>query len=106
MIRYQQALDATAQLGDARRERVNQASGAIPTLLWVALLLGGLVTVGFAFSFGMRSLTAHALIVFSLAMLIGYLLLLVYQLDYPFSGVARVDPHAFELALQRMNGVS
>jgi hypothetical protein len=103
--RYQQALDAAAGLGNARRERIDQAAEGIPTLLWAALLLGGVITVGFAFSFGMKSRTAHVLIVFSLTLLMGSLLLVTYQLNYPFSGTAKISPDAFELALQRIQGV-
>lgn len=101
-VRYQQALTAATELSTARGERVNQAGEGIPRLLWSALLVGGLVTVGFAFTFGMSSLRAHAAIVFSLTLLIGYILLVVYELNYPFAGLAKVEPRAFELALQRM----
>ncbi|KAA2261986.1 DUF4239 domain-containing protein [Solihabitans fulvus] len=105
-VRYAQALDAVARLGDARRERLNRASDTMPALLWVALILGGLVTVGFAFMFGMTSLRAHIVVVFSITLLIGSMLLLVYELSQPFSGTLRVEPTAFELALQRINLIS
>jgi hypothetical protein len=36
----------------------------------------------------------------------GALLLVTYQLNYPFSGAARISPDAFELALQRIQGIS
>jgi hypothetical protein len=104
--RYAQALDAAAQLGNARRERLNQAADGIPVLLWAALLVGALVTVGFAFSFGMRSLTAHLAVVCSITLLLGSLLLLVYELNNPFSGSAGVEPRAFELALMRMSAIT
>jgi hypothetical protein len=104
--RYAQGLDAAAQLGNARRERLNQASDGISILMWVALILGGVVTVGFAFMFGMTSLRAHLAVVFSVTLLIGSLLLLVYELDHPFTGPMRVEPTAFELASQRMDAVS
>lgn len=104
--RYAQGLDAAAQLGDARRERLNQAADGIPALLWAALLVGALVTVGFAFSFGMRSLTAHVAVVCSITLLLGSLLLVVYELNNPFNGSVGVEPHAFELALIRMNALT
>jgi hypothetical protein len=106
VARYEQALDAAADLGNARRERIDQAGEGIPCMLWAALVLGGVITVGFAFAFGMRSRTAHVLVVFSLTLLMGALLLVTYQLNYPFSGAARISPDAFELALQRIQGIS
>jgi hypothetical protein len=49
VIRYQQALDTVTQLGNARRERVDQATHGIPALLWVTLVLGAVITIGFAY---------------------------------------------------------
>jgi hypothetical protein len=106
VARYSQALDAVAQLGDARRQRLNEATDGLPALLWVTLVLGGAVTVGFAFMFGMSSLRAHLAVVFSVALLIGALLLVVYELSPPFSHAVHLEPTAFELAVTRMGEVS
>ncbi len=106
VVRYEQAMDATAQLGDARRERIDQASQGIPGLLWAALVLGAVITIGLPLFFGMKSTAAHALVMFSLTLLIGGLLLVVYELNYPFSGIVRVGPGAFTLALQRIQQLS
>jgi hypothetical protein len=106
VVRYQQALDATAQLGDARRERVDQSSDGIPPLMWAALVLGAAITVGFPLFFGMKSTAAHALVMFSVTLLIGGLLLVVYELNYPFGGLVKVGPEAFILALQRLQQLS
>jgi hypothetical protein len=103
--RYDQALDAAGAFLDARRIRLNEATDGLPVILWVALTVGGLVTVAFAFLFGMSSLRAHAVIIFSLTLLVGVLLLVVYALNYPFSGAVRVNPDAFELALRRMASI-
>jgi len=102
VARYEQALDGAADLGDARRERINQAAEGIPAPLWTALILGGAITVGFAYFFGMKSTSAHAVVMFSLTLLIACLLLVVYEINYPFDGAIKISPEAFELALQRM----
>lgn len=105
--RYQVALQAIAQLGDARRERVNEAAqGTVPGLLWAALVLGAVVNVGFTFLFDMQSLWLHATVVFLLSTVIGFLMLLAAELNRPFSGPVRVNPTAFELALERMGAMS
>ncbi len=102
VARYQAAVDASNQLGAARRERLNQAADDIPSLLWAALILGGVITVGFALLFGMKSTGTHAIIMFCLTILIGGLLLVIYELNFPFNGAVRIDPEAFRLALNRM----
>jgi hypothetical protein len=105
VVRYQTAVDASNQLGAARRERLTRAEDGIPSLLWAALILGGVITVGFALLFGMKSTGTHAIIMFSLALLIGGLMLVIFELNSPFSGVVRVGPEAFRLALNRMQQV-
>ncbi len=106
VARYQEALQASAQLDDARRKRIGQAAEGIPALLWTALILGGVITIGFPLFFGMKSTAAHALIMFSLTLLIVCLLLVIAELDYPFSGIVTVGPEAFRLALERMRQLS
>lgn len=103
--RYQQALTAAKQVGDGRENRIGQAQDGVPRLLWAALYLGAAVTVGFAIGFGMRSLAAHCLLVFSVSLLVGSMLLLIYELNFPFAGGVRIGPDAFEMALERMNSV-
>jgi multisubunit Na+/H+ antiporter MnhB subunit len=103
--RYEQALTATATLSDARRERINEAGDGIPSPLWVTLILGGAVTVAFALGFGMKSLWAHAAVVFCATLVVASLLILINELNFPFSGAVRVEPDAFQLALQQMQGL-
>jgi hypothetical protein len=102
VARYQQALDAGSQLGDTRRERIEQAAEGIPALLWGALVIGGIVTVGFAYFFGMKSKVSHSLVMFSLSLIFSCLLLVVFELNYPFGGIVKVSPEAFKLALAQM----
>ena len=50
--------------------------------------------------------TAHALIMFSLTLLIAALLLVVFELNYPFTGIVTVSPEVFRLALGRIAQLS
>jgi hypothetical protein len=105
VVRYQQALTASGELGNARRERVNQSAEGVPALLWVALILGGVVTIGFAYCFGMKRTIAHAVVMFGLTLLVISLLMVVYELNYPFAGIVKVNQEAFRLALVRMEAL-
>jgi hypothetical protein len=106
LVRYQQALDTVTNLGNARRERIDLATEGIPVPLWVALVLGAVITVGFAYFFGMKSVVVHALVMFSLTLLITSLLLVPYELNYPFAKGIRVSPTAFVMALERMDKIT
>jgi uncharacterized protein (DUF983 family) len=98
---YAEGLDQVQRLADARRTRLVAAEDSLPTVLWVVLIVGGIVVVGFAYLFGMENTGAHALMVVALAGVIALVLFTIAALDHPFSGGARVGPEAFELVLDR-----
>ena len=98
---YAEGLDQVQRLADARRTRLVQAEESLPAVLWVVLVVGGMVAVGFTYLFGLAHTGAHALMVASLAGVIALVLFTIGILDHPFSGGARIGTGAFELVLNR-----
>jgi hypothetical protein len=98
---YAEGLDQVQRLADARRTRLVAAEESIPTVLWVVLIVGGVMAVGFTYLFGLEQTGAHALMVASLAGVIALVLFTIGVLDHPFSGGARIGTSAFELVLNR-----
>ena len=98
---YAEGLDQVQRLADSRRTRLVQAEEGLPAVLWVVLVVGGMVVVGFAYLFGMENTWAHALMVASLAGVIALVLFTIGAVEHPFSGGARIGPDAFELVLHR-----
>ena len=95
-------LTLVQRLADARRTRLVAAEeSSIPAVLWVVLVVGGIVAVGFAYLFGLESTWAHRLMVAALAGVIALVLFTIGVLDHPFSGGARIEPGAFDLVLNR-----
>jgi hypothetical protein len=100
-VLYEQGLERVHDLADARRDRLLEAREGIPPILWVALVVGAIVTVGFTYLFGLDDTTTHTLMVALLALVIGLILFTIGSLEYPFSGNVRLGPEAFELVLKR-----
>jgi hypothetical protein len=100
---YAEGLDQVQRLADARRTRLVAAEESIPAVLWVVLVVGGMVTVGFAYLFGLDNTWAHRLMVVSLAGVIALMLFTIGAMDHPFSGGARIGTGAFELVLNRFD---
>src|SRR3712207_3222929 len=98
---YAQGLDQVQRLADARRMRLVQVEEGLPIVLWVVLIVGGILVVGFAYLFGMENTWAHALMVASRAGVIALVLFTIAALYHPFTGGARVGPEAFELVRNR-----
>jgi hypothetical protein len=100
-MRYEEMLVQLHELGNARRERLLAAEQGLPPILWVVLLLGGVITVGFTYLFGLNNTLVHLLMVAALAMIISMSLFTVAALDYPFNGDIRIHPSAYENDLER-----
>lgn len=103
-VLYDQGLTRVHDLSETRRLRILEVDQGIPSILWAALLIGGFVTVVFAYLFGLKSPVVHALMVAALALAVSGMLVTVDALEYPFSGDVRVQPDAFELVLRRLRG--
>jgi hypothetical protein len=88
-----------SQLVSLRSQRLDYVDRGIPGVLWIALIVGGLVTIGFALLFGLERAALHSLMVGSLAALIGVLLFVALVINYPFSGSVAVDPEPFHRVL-------
>jgi Protein of unknown function (DUF4239) len=100
-MRYEEMLEQLHDLGNARRERLLAAGQGLPTILWVVLILGGIITVCFTYLFGLDNTLVHLLMVAALAMIISISLFTVAALDYPFKGDIRIHPAAYEQDLER-----
>jgi hypothetical protein len=100
-MRYDEMLEQLHDLGNARRERLLAAEQGLPPILWVVLILGGVVTVGFTFLFGLENTLVHLLMVAALALIISMSLFTVAALDYPFRGDIHIHPTAYENDLGR-----
>jgi hypothetical protein len=101
---YQNGLTRGHELYDARRLRLFEANTHIPAILWVILLLGGVITVGFTYLFGLTNTRVHTLMVVALTTVIASTLFTIYTLEDRFSGDTGLTPDAFEFDLQRFEG--
>ena len=75
----------------------------LPTSMAVILVIGAVVTVGFAYLFAVDNGRVHALMIASLAVLVALLLLLEFQLGRPFQGVSAIEPTAMQLVLAEID---
>jgi Protein of unknown function (DUF4239) len=99
---YLDGLTRVHELADARRLRLFEANTRIPTILWITLLAGGVITVGFTYLFGLRNTRIHTLMVVALTTVITSILFTTYTLEHRFSGDTGLTPEAFEFGLQRL----
>jgi hypothetical protein len=100
---YETALQQLDDLGAARRNRLLLGEEGLPVSMAVILIIGAVVTVGFAYIFAVANGLLHALMIASLAVLVTLLLLLQFQLGMPFQGVSAIEPTAMKLVLAEID---
>ena len=107
---YHHVLDLLTAVNDNRNERLDSADGTVPSVLWLVLIAGAVITLGYPSFFGSSNITAQVLMTAALAALVALTAFVAVVLDYPFTGdvqhlaravraVARPDAAAIATAL-------
>ncbi|HEX8827767.1 MAG TPA: hypothetical protein VF778_06610, partial [Xanthobacteraceae bacterium] len=86
-----------------RDARLTVDSRGISGIIWVVLLIGALVTIGFTYLFGFQRTIMQGVMVGSLSLLIGLVIFLTMALDFPYRGSISVQPEAFRAALDNFS---
>lgn len=97
-------LDVMDELDADREARVLAVHQRLPPILWIALVILAMATIGFSSLVGMQSRRLHLVTVGILATGITLALLTIGVLDRPFGTDFRVQPQPFELLLHEIEG--
>jgi len=76
----------------ARRGRLHLAMGVVSSALWMMLIFGAALTIGFAYFFGLEDLRAQTTMTGGLSSIIFLGLFVIVSYNYPFTGDVSVEP--------------
>ena len=99
---YAQSLTLIGELDQNRALRLLEVREGIPFILWVVLIVGGTTTVCFTYLLGVRTEWLHVFMIAAYTLVLALILFTIGAPDYPFDGIAQVDPGPFEDVLSRM----
>lgn len=88
------------ELYTARASRLSAVEGHIPEVVWVIILIGGAITVGFTYLFGFHDLRMHVVMTMAVAASLSLVVVLIMALDWPFRGEVSITPKAYIQAQQ------
>jgi hypothetical protein len=91
--------DSVTQLDDAlvaRRDRLETATGGLPWELTALIVFSALVILGYALLVGSTHFWFHALGPASIAVVIAFSLVVLFDLSYPFSGDVTISSHPYK----------
>lgn len=90
-----QLLSNLSVLTEHRRTRMLQTVYSLPAIFWAVLIVGGIVTVLSAATFGARNTALHAFQVLSFTLLVTLVLLAIGDVNRPFEGWVHIDNYSF-----------
>lgn len=103
-VLMQEVLAQLDTITEARRSRLELADGIVPNVIWVVLVAGALIVLGFTFFFSAPNVWVQALMTAFLALLIFLTLYVAMVIDHPFSGAVSVSPELFARVLREFGG--
>ena len=86
----------------ARRDRLVASASKIPDIMWAITLLGGALTVGFSFLFGVPDFRIQLLMTGLLAASLALVIVLITAFDCPFRGDLSVSPDVYSRLYERV----
>lgn len=101
---YNQELSRMHDLTQDRSVRLLHLYTGLPPSLWIALGVLATIIIVFTFFIGMENATLHRWAVVTLVVAFALIFSTIYVLDTPFGPGFRVNPEAFEWALNTLDG--
>ena len=95
-------IGALSDVAMVRRDRRLATHGNIPDLVWMVLLSGGVLVIGFSFVLGAHTPALHLLMTAALVASGVLVLLLIVGLSSPFHGTVTITPDAYTGVLAEM----
>jgi hypothetical protein len=91
------SIDQITQLSDLRRLRYVYYAEDLPSVIWIVIYVGCVITLGFSYFFVTRHFRQQALMCGTFAALIGLTILAISELATPYQGAVVVSNQAFKV---------
>ena len=95
-----EALSAFNTLVEARRMRMDSVTSGLPSVFWVVIVAGAVLSIALTYAVHLASWRAHLILTGVFSLFVGLLIFLVAALDNPFRGELSVSADSYKLVLQ------
>ena len=97
------SFDQLSQLSTAFSLRYLYSRENLPSVVWMVIYAGLLITIGFSYFFGLETFPSQALMCAIFASLLGLTMVAILELAHPYQGAVTVSDRPFKYALMRMD---
>lgn len=104
-ILYDKCMDELKGISEARRFRYFYITNSIPTIIWVVMILGCLISFSFSFFFGVRVRFPYFFLAIAFTFINVIILYLIYVLDHPYEGANSISYHTMTKILENFRTV-
>jgi hypothetical protein len=88
---------------DARQERVGVNGSGVSWFQWLVLIVGAVCITGFCWLFGSRNQITHLVMTSTVVAVVVSILMLLFELEYPFRSDIGVTPAAWVHAIAHLH---
>ncbi len=99
---YKEILEDMNRMAKFRLERLSAAEEELPNVVWLALIVGAVITISFTFFFGSENTWAQVTMTALLAAMVATVIFVILQLDHPFMGEVCIKPDPYVRELEYM----
>lgn len=88
---FQESIKKLNEVTELRRLRIISSVNHIPAMIWIVIIIGALTSIGFSLFFGTKSFKLQAIMTALFAMTNAIILILIFDLDHPFTGDVEIS---------------
>jgi hypothetical protein len=100
------SIDQLNVVNQARSTRYLFYENDLPSVVWLIIYLGCLITIGFSYFFGSNVFRAQAVMCAFFSIMLGITILAILELAHPYQGTVIVSDVPFRRALEQMQEVA
>lgn len=101
-IFYAESISKLDEVTECRRLIILNGQNHIPIVIWIVILIGALTSIGFSLFFGTRNLKVQAVMTSLFALTNAIIIVLILNLDHPFTGDTKIQPVPYEEVLDNI----
>jgi hypothetical protein len=92
-----------SRVHDERQRRLTNNDSAVSWFEWLVLLIGAACVVGFCWLFGVQNAGVHLLMTAAVAIVVVSVLVLLFELQYPFRSGLGLQPDAWSSFIEHIH---
>jgi len=101
-ILHAETLAAYNRAALARRLRIDAVNTDLPTIMWVVIFFGAVISIGACYFFRVEDPRLHAILVVMLTVLIGLVIAMTVAMSHPFRGDLALTADPYQLVYDQL----